>query len=148
MHMCCVFYCLSVAFCLPFLILSPFLCNNSKTNCWCAPCVLTDLMTTCFSHLLQGILSTAVRPPTNARSPKGDASRARPAASWNVLKLACWKKVSTDFYYPLSFICYFLLLVSIQFVQYLIRRWTEMWCSNYFCKIYKIYIPWKKNIYW
>lgn len=45
----------------------------------------------------QGILSTAVQPPTSVRSPSGDASRARRAASWNVSKLACWKKVSMNF---------------------------------------------------
>lgn len=44
-------------------------------------------------HVLQATSSTAVRQPTSARSPRGDASRARPAASWSVWLWACWGRV-------------------------------------------------------
>lgn len=51
--------------------------------------VWTDL-----PFLQQETSSTAVQQPMSVRSPRGDESPARPAVSWNVLKLACWRKVS------------------------------------------------------
>lgn len=44
-------------------------------------------------YMPQATLSTAVQPPTSVRSPRGDASRARPAASWSVWLWACWGRV-------------------------------------------------------
>lgn len=79
--------CLSLSFCaccLPFLTWAPFPCSNSETIFLLFVDVhlfmLKESMT-CFSDPLQGTLSTAVQPPTSVRSPRGDASRARPAAS-------------------------------------------------------------------
>lgn len=44
-------------------------------------------------YMPQATLSTAVQPPMSVRSPRGDASRARPAASWSVWLWACWGRV-------------------------------------------------------
>ena len=76
-----LFFC---ACCLPFPTGAPFPCSSSEIIFPLFVDVhlfmLKESMT-CFSDPLQGTLNTAVQPPTNVRSPRGDASRARPAAS-------------------------------------------------------------------
>lgn len=99
---------ISLNHCVVFVMYSFYLKRSSVFACWwvlvmyssvCGrqPCLSTsDRLYNTFYFVVssQETSSTAVRPRTNVKSPRGDASRARPVVSWSVLKLACWKKVS------------------------------------------------------
>lgn len=71
----------TVFLCLLFTIFNAIILKQILSVCLCACYVHAELIMIYFFNVLQGILSTAVRPPMNVRSPKGDASHAKPAAS-------------------------------------------------------------------